>query len=82
MSREEYISGYLDGVIGNISTWEKNDIEQILGRVLKPAAFKKWWNTPIPRWGGSTPLEVWNSGSRGRLEVHDLVLGYLDPGFS
>jgi hypothetical protein len=81
MSREEYISGYLDGVIGNISSWDKSDIELILGRVLKESAHEKWWNTPIPRWGRITPNEMWET-SAGKLAVHDLVLDYLDPSFS
>ena len=56
------------------------DVEAILGRVLKPEAFDQWWVTPIPSHQNKTPFDIWSED--GSYAVYSIVLGYLDPGFS
>jgi len=81
MSREDYIHGYLNGIIGNTAGWTKQDVELVLGRVLKEEAHAKWWDTPIPEWSRMTPNEMWQVHG-GKTAVVDLVIDYLNPSFS
>jgi hypothetical protein len=82
MSREDYISGYLNGVIGNNYDWTREDVELVLGRVLKERGHAKWWDTPIPKWNGVTPNQMWEIGVHERKAVGNLVISYLDTSFS
>jgi hypothetical protein len=85
MSREDYINGYISGMIGYNDNWSREDVEIVLGKVLKESAHEKWWNTPIPKWGmvePVTPNEMWQRGAWGQTNVADLVLSYLETSFS
>jgi hypothetical protein len=81
LMREQYLNGYISGTIGYHDDWSESDVEFILGGVLKKSAHGKWWLTPIPRYDGATPRELWNSGNSGRQKVIDLVIDYLSPSF-
>ena len=80
MSRKDYIDGYINGMIGYNDNWSREDVELVLGRVLKEEAHDRWWNTPIPQWNKITPNEMWALGAR--TNVVDLVLSYLETSFS
>ena len=80
--RENYLEGFINGTVGYINDWTESDVEFILSGVLKESAHAKWWVTPIPRFDGETPRELWYSGSAGRHKVVDLVIDYLNPSFS
>jgi hypothetical protein len=80
MSRKDYIDGYINGMIGYNDNWSREDVELVLGRVLKEKAHDRWWDTPIPKWNKITPNEMWELGAR--TNVVDLVLSYLDTSFS
>lgn len=56
------------------------DVEEVLSQVLHPDAHNEWWLTPIDRYAGKTPFDIWHTD--GPHEVMRLVKSYLEPGFS
>lgn len=56
------------------------DVETLLAEVLDPAAFDRWWQTPMGRFDGLTPFQAWNVC--GPEAVLALVQSYQDSSFT
>jgi hypothetical protein len=58
----------------------KKQLDAIVLAIVGPDLVEKWWNSPNKHWDLKTPLEVYESGLEGKMDVRAYLYLHLSGG--
>jgi len=52
----------------------KAQLDRIVEGLVGKELVENWWNSPNKHWNGKTPLEVFESGLEGKMDVRSYLI--------